>query len=106
MVEAVPLKLMESQACVDALVAVWISRFRVPAMITSDRIPGRDMQEKPGRQGPPQLLIRRKAGGAAWGGAHAADSSVQSCGRVLCHQLGINHTTTTAYHPQANWMVE
>jgi transposase InsO family protein len=35
--EAVPLKNMEARTCADALVDTWISRFGMPAVITSDR---------------------------------------------------------------------
>jgi Integrase core domain/Integrase zinc binding domain len=35
--EAVPIKNMEVRMCADALVDTWISRFGVPAVITSDR---------------------------------------------------------------------
>jgi transposase InsO family protein len=70
--EVVPLKTMDSQACVDALVETWVSRFRVPSAIMSDR----------GRQ----FCSER------W--------------TTLCRRLGIQHITTTAYHPQSNGMVE
>jgi transposase InsO family protein len=71
-VEAVPLKTMDAASCTEALVSAWISRFGVPATITSDR-------------------------------------GAQFCSElwdILCRRLGIRHTTTTAYHPQANGMVE
>ena len=35
--EAVPLRTMETEACVDALVAGWVARFGVPGRITSDQ---------------------------------------------------------------------
>ena len=59
-------------ACADALVAGWISRFSVPAVITTDR--GVQFTS------------------AVW--------------QVLCKRLGIEHSPTTAYHPQANGLVE
>jgi hypothetical protein len=71
-VEAVPLKTMDAASCTEALVSAWISRFGVPATITSDRI-------------------------------------AQFCSElwdILCRRLDIRHTTKTAYHPQANGMVE
>jgi hypothetical protein len=64
--------MMDSQAGVDALVETWVSRFRVPSAITSDR----------GRQFCFELWTR------------------------LCCHLGVQHITTTAYHPQSNEMVE
>ncbi len=70
--EAIPLKTMDSQACVDALAETWIARFGVPSAITSDR----------GRQ----FCSERWA--------------------TFCRRLGIQHITTTAYHPQSNGMVE
>jgi hypothetical protein len=63
---------MDSQACVDALLETWVSRFGVPSAIMSDR----------GRQ----FCSERWA--------------------TLCRRLGIQHITTTAYHPQSNGMVE
>ncbi len=36
-VEAVPLRSTSAACCADALVATWISRFGVPALLTSDR---------------------------------------------------------------------
>jgi transposase InsO family protein len=36
-VEAIPVKNMEAATTADALVAGWVSRFGVPAVITSDR---------------------------------------------------------------------
>ncbi len=71
-VEAVPLKNMEAATCVENFVTGWVSRFDVPATVTSDR--GSQFTS------------------AAWAG--------------LCRQLGIRHVLTTAYHPQANGMVE
>ena len=35
--EAVPLTSMETESMVDALIATWVSRFGVPAVVTSDR---------------------------------------------------------------------
>ena len=71
-VEVVPLTSTTATACTDALVASWISRFGVPAAITTDR--GVQFTS------------------AVW--------------QVLCKRLGIIHITTTAYHPQANGLVE
>ena len=71
-VEVVPLTSTTATACADALVAGWISRFGVPAAITTDR--GVQFTS------------------AVW--------------QVLCKRLGIIHITTTAYHPQANGLVE
>ncbi len=70
--EAIPVISVTAASVADHLVSGWISRFGVPATITSDR----------GRQFISQL----------W-----AD---------LCSSLGILHRPTTAYHPQANGMVE
>ncbi len=36
-VEAVPIKTMSAVDCVDALITAWVSRFGVPANLTSDR---------------------------------------------------------------------
>jgi hypothetical protein len=58
--------------CADALIAGWISRYGVPAQLTSDR--GTQFTS------------------AIW--------------NALCQQLGIQHQPTTAFHPQANGMVE
>ena len=71
-VEVVPLTSTTATAFADALVAGWISRFGVPAAITTDR--GAQLTS------------------AVW--------------QVLCKKLGIIHITTTAYHPQANGLVE
>ena len=71
-VEVVLLSSTTASACADALVYGWISRFCVPAAITTDR--GVQFTS------------------AVWD--------------VLCKRLGIQHITTTAYHPQFNWMVE
>ena len=70
--EVCPLSSTTATACADALVASWISRFGVPAIITSDR--GVQFTS------------------AVW--------------QVLCKRLGIQHNTTTAYHPQSNGLVE
>jgi hypothetical protein len=59
-------------SCADALIAGWISRYGVPAQLTSDR--GTQFTS------------------AIWD--------------ALCQQLGIQHQPTTAFHPQANDMVE
>ena len=71
-VEVVPLTSTTATACADALVAGWISRFGVPATITTDR--GVQFTS------------------AVWA--------------ILCKRLGIKHLTTTAYHPQANGVIE
>ena len=71
-VEVLPLSSTTATACADALVAGWISRFGVPAIITTDR-------------------------GVQF------TSAVWS---ILCQRLGIQHNLTTAYHPQANGMIE
>ena len=70
--EVLPLASTTATACADALVAGWISRFGVPAVITMDR--GVQFTS------------------AVW--------------QVLCKRLGIEHSPTTAYHPQANGLVE
>jgi hypothetical protein len=70
--EAVPLVNTSTSSCVAAFFNSWVSRFRVPAVLTSDR----------GVQ----------FSSAVWG--------------ELCSTLGISHRLTTAYHPQANGLVE
>ena len=67
-----PLSSTTATACADAFVAGWVSRFGVPASITTDR--GVQFTS------------------AVW--------------TILCQRLGIQHCTTTAYHPQSNGMVE
>ncbi len=70
--EAVPLSETSSVNCMDAFISTWISRFGVPAVITTDR-------------------------GVQFSSASWAAS---------CQRLGITHHLTTAYHPQANGMIE
>ena len=70
--EVIPLTSTTATACADALVMGWISRFGVPAAITTDR------------------------------GVQFTSATWQ----VLCKRLGIEHITTTAYHPQSNGIVE
>jgi transposase InsO family protein len=70
--EALPMADMAASSCADALIAGWISRYGVPAQLTSDR--GTQFTS------------------AIWD--------------ALCQQLGIQHQPTTAFHPQANGMVE
>jgi Integrase core domain/Integrase zinc binding domain len=70
--EVVPLSSTATPACVHALLQTWVSRFGVPAVLTSDR--------------GPQFTS------ALWAG--------------MCEALGIAHRQTTAYHPEANGMVE
>ncbi len=70
--EALPMRDIAAASCAEALIAGWISRYRVPAQLTSDR--GTQFTS------------------AIW--------------EALCQQLGIQHQPTTAFHPQANGMVE
>jgi cleavage and polyadenylation specificity factor subunit 1 len=70
--EAVPLINTSTASCAAAFFNSWVSRFGVPAVLTSDR----------GVQ----------FSSAVWG--------------ELCTTLGISHRLTTAYHPQANGLVE
>jgi hypothetical protein len=70
--EAIPLASITAADCARALFAGWVSRFGVPATITSDR-------------------------GAKF-------TSALSAG--LCSLLNIQHSPTTAYHPQSNGLVE
>ena len=70
--EAVPLASTAAADCSAALLHGWISRFGVPAVITSDR--------------GPQFTS------ALW--------------TSLCSTLHITHSSTTAFHPQSNGMVE
>ena len=70
--EAIPLPDAKTATCVKALIRHWISRFGIPADITSDR------------------------------GAQFTSSLWAELGSTL----GIHMQQTTAYHPQANGMVE
>jgi hypothetical protein len=70
--EAIPLSSITAADCTRALFAGWVSRFGVPATITSDR--GTQFTS------------------ALWAG--------------LCSLLKIQHSPTTAYHPQSNGLVE
>ena len=69
---AIPLASITAADCARALFAGWVSRFGVPATITSDR--GAQFTS------------------ALWAG--------------LCSLLNIQHSPTTAYHPQSNGLVE
>ena len=70
--EAIPLPDAKTPTCTNALIQGWISRFGVPADITSDRGP----------------------------------QFTSSLWSNLNKMLGIKQQHTTAYHPQANGMVE
>ena len=70
--EAVPLTDISTTTCARALVSHWISRFGVPAEMSSDR----------GSQFTSNLWT------------------------ALAKLLGVRHYRTTAYHPQANGLVE
>lgn len=70
--EAIPLKDISTLTCARALVSQWISRFGLPAELSSDR----------GSQFTSEL----------WS--------------ALMGLLGVKHSRTTAYHPQANGLVE
>ncbi len=70
--EAIPLSSITDGDCARALFTGWVSRFGVPATITSDR--GAQFTS------------------ALWAG--------------LCSLLNIQHSPTTAYHPQSNGLVE
>jgi transposase InsO family protein len=71
-VEAVPLKGISAEACIEAFMSHWIARFGVPETVTSER----------GSQ----------FSSFAWS--------------LFCDLLGVRHAMTTAYHSQANGMVE
>jgi transposase InsO family protein len=71
-VEAIPLKNMEATTCAEHFVSGWVSRFGVPATVTTDR----------------------------------GTQFTSSTWAALCSQLGMEHILTTAFHPQANGMVE
>ena len=70
--EAIPLPDAKTPTCTNALIRGWISRFGVPADITSDRGP----------------------------------QFTSSLWSNLNKMLGIKQQHNTAYHPQANGMVE
>jgi transposase InsO family protein len=70
--EATPMKTMDTAACVDAMIQCWVSRYGVPAILTSYR----------------------------------GTQFVSAVWQSLCRCLGIQQAVTTAYHPQANGMVE
>jgi transposase InsO family protein len=71
-IEAAPAQDMGAATSADTLIAAWVARFGVPAVITSDR----------GTQFTSQV----------WA--------------IFCRKLGIQNTTTTAYHPQSNGLAE
>jgi transposase InsO family protein len=71
-VEAIPLKNMEASTCAEHFVSGWVSRFGIPATVTTDR----------------------------------GTQFTSSTWAALCRQLGTEHILTTAFHPQANGMVE
>jgi hypothetical protein len=66
------MKSMDAITCADTLVATWISRYGVPAVLTSDR----------------------------------GTQFVSAVWQILCSKLGIQQIFTTAYHPQANGIIE
>jgi Reverse transcriptase (RNA-dependent DNA polymerase)/RNase H-like domain found in reverse transcriptase/Integrase zinc binding domain/Integrase core domain len=66
--EALPLAATTAAACAAAFFHGWVSRFGLPASLTSDRGP----------------------------------QFTSSVWAALCKMLGISHTLTPAYHPQAN----
>ena len=70
--EAVPLASITAEKCAEAIVDRWISRFGIPAVVTTDR--GRQFTS------------------ALWAS--------------LCATLGIEHITTTSFHPKSNGMIE
>ena len=70
--EAIPLGSITAADCAQALLQGWVSRFGVPAAVTSDR----------GTQFTSEVWAE------------------------LCTLLGVQHRQTTAYHPEANGMVE
>jgi hypothetical protein len=70
--EAIPIAAISTVVCTNALFQGWVSRFGVPAFITSDR--------------------RTQFTSSLWA--------------RLCSLLNIQHSQTTAYHPQSNRMVE
>jgi cleavage and polyadenylation specificity factor subunit 1 len=71
-VEALHLKGIFAEACIEAFMYHWIARFGVPETVTSDR------------------------------GSQFSSFAWSS----FCDRFGVRHTMTTAYHPQANGMVE
>ena len=70
--EVIPMSSTTSTECFDAFLRHWVSRFGVPATLTTDR--------------GPQFTS------TVWAS--------------LCKSLGIHHVMTTAFHPQANGMIE
>jgi hypothetical protein len=70
--EAIPIAATSTVDCANALFQGWVSRFGVPAVITSDR----------------------------------GTQFTSSLRAALCSLLNIQHSQTTAYHPQSNGMVE
>ncbi len=70
--ETITLASTTTHSCVEAFLNGWVSRFGVPAVVTSDR--------------------SVQFTSAEWSG--------------LCQRLGKTHKPTTAYHPQANGLVE
>jgi hypothetical protein len=70
--EAIPIAATSTVDCANALFQGWVSRFGVPAVITSDR----------------------------------GTQFTSSLWAALSSLLNIQHSQTTAYHPQSNGMVE